>query len=80
MPYLNILGILPEKVTELIKKFIDSPECLDKSFSSQIELKPNRELVVEVTCSPVPNHDKSLAGIVTVVNNISEMKKIVNDY
>ena len=72
----NILGILPEKVTELIKKFIDSPECLDKSFSSQLELKPNRELVVEVTCSPVPNHDKSLAGIVTVVNNISEMKKI----
>ena len=72
----NILGILPKEVTELINKFLISGNHLDKSFTSQIELKPNRELFVDVTCSPVPHPDGSLAGVVTVIRNITEMKKV----
>jgi PAS domain S-box-containing protein len=72
----NILGILPKEVTELINKFLITGNHLDKSFTSQIELKPNRELFVDVTCSPVPHPDGSLAGVVTVIRNITEMKKV----
>ena len=71
-----ILGILPKDVSDQINKFLKSESYLDKSFSSQIELKPNRELIIDVTCSPVPHPDGTLAGVVTVIRNITEMKKI----
>jgi two-component system, OmpR family, phosphate regulon sensor histidine kinase PhoR len=72
----EILGIFPDKVTELIKKFINSDKYENVSYSVTLELKPNRELCVEVTCSPVPHPDGSLAGVVIVLNNITELKKI----
>lgn len=71
-----ILGILPKDVSDQINKFLKSESYLDKSFSSQIELKPNRELIIDVTCSPVPHPDGTLAGVVTVIRNITEIKKI----
>jgi DNA-binding response OmpR family regulator len=37
-----ILEILPPEITEMIKKFIDSSEYIPNSYSTQIELKPNR--------------------------------------
>ncbi len=72
----NILTFIHPKISELVNNFFTSEEYLDKSFSEQIELKPDRELVVDVTCSPVPQVDKSLAGVVIVITNITELKKI----
>lgn len=73
-----ILDILPAEIAELIKKFIDSEEYNPNSYSTQIELKPDKELIIEATCSPVPHADGSLAGIVTVIRNITELKKLEN--
>jgi len=72
----NILGILPEKVSELINKFIVPEKFENVSYSVSLELKPNRELCVEVTCSAVPHPDGSLAGVVIIINNTTELKKI----
>lgn len=71
-----ILDHLHPKITENIKRIIESEVFEDKSYSTEIELKPNRELYVEVTCSPVPHPDGTLAGVVVVINNITELKKI----
>lgn len=71
-----ILDFLPVQVKDLISKILNTEENQNKSFSAEIELKPNRELVVEVTCSPVPQPDGSLIGIVTVINNITEIKRL----
>ncbi|MCX6150119.1 MAG: response regulator [Ignavibacteriales bacterium] len=70
-----ILDILPKEIVKLIRKYIESDSFIPNSYSTQIELKPNKELIVEATCSPVPHADGSLAGIVTVIKNITEQKK-----
>jgi two-component system, OmpR family, phosphate regulon sensor histidine kinase PhoR len=72
----KILGIFPKEISDLINKILNSEKYENKSYTTQVELKPNRELYVEVTCSPVPHPDGSLAGVVTVINNITELKKI----
>ena len=72
----NILGILPASVSELINKFIVPVKFENVSYSTSLELKPNRELCVEVTCSAVPHPDGSLAGVVIIINNTTELKKI----
>ncbi|MFA5404014.1 MAG: response regulator, partial [Ignavibacteria bacterium] len=72
----NILGILPKEISDLINKILTAEKYENKSYTLQSELKPNRELYVEVTCSPVPHPDGSLAGVVTVLNNITELKKV----
>ena len=72
----KILGILPKEVSDLINKILNTEKYENKSYSTQLELKQNRELCVEVSCSPVPHPDGSLAGVVTVINNITEMKKL----
>jgi PAS domain S-box-containing protein len=71
-----ILNILPEKISELIKKILDNPGFAGTAYSEQIELKPNRELVGDVSVSPVPHHDGTVAGVVLVINDITELKKI----
>jgi two-component system, OmpR family, phosphate regulon sensor histidine kinase PhoR len=72
----NILGILPKEISDLINKILTAEKYENKSYSSQVELKPNGELCVEITCSPVPHPDGSLAGVVTIINNITELKKV----
>lgn len=71
-----ILDLLPPEITAMIRRLIDSGEYLANSYSTQIELKPDKQLIVEATCSPVPQADGSLAGVVTVIRNITEEKKI----
>jgi signal transduction histidine kinase len=71
-----ILEILPVEITAIIQKFIDSETYIPNSYSTQVELKPNKELVIEATCSPVPHTDGSLAGVVTVIRNITESVKV----
>ncbi len=72
----KILGILPPKISDLIKHFLGKEAFENKTNSAEVELKPDRELVVEIKCSPVPHPDGSLAGVVTVIRNITEMKKV----
>lgn len=71
-----ILDKLPEEIATLAKKIIDSDKILLKTFTTQLDILPNHELVVEAACTPVPNPDGSLAGVVIVMSNITEFKKI----
>ena len=70
-----ILDILPSQISGLIKKYIESDDYLPNSYSTQIDLRTNRELCIEATCSPVPDTNGKLAGIVTVLKNITEQVK-----
>ena len=71
-----IIDKLHPQIAELINKFLLPEISEHKSFSSQIELKPNQELFVEATSSPVFNPDGTLAGVVVVLKDITELKKI----
>jgi len=70
-----ILDKLPSQIVELANKYLKRDEFNHKSYSTQIELKHN-ELFIEAVTSPVPNPDGSFAGVVVVVRNITELKKI----
>ena len=72
----NAFEKLPKKVIEIIDNFFNTSETIDKSYSTQIEIKKNNELFVEVDCSPVPQPDGSFSGVVVVIRNITEIKKI----
>lgn len=71
-----IVDKLPTDIAALVNKYLDSGKYEQVSSSSQIELKPNRELFVEITSSPVPHPDGSLAGVAIVIKDITELKKI----
>jgi signal transduction histidine kinase len=68
--------ILPDKILNLINKIFNSEKILLKTFTTQIELKPNSELVIEAACTPIPDPDGSIAGVVVVLSNITTFKKI----
>lgn len=70
-----VLDKLPQEVSELVSKHIKSDNKIHKSYSKQIELVP-KEFFVEAKTSPVPNPDGGLAGVVIVIRNITELKKI----
>jgi len=67
---------MPQKVNDLIEEIISSEIKTQKSLAIQIEIiKPN-ELIAEIICTPVLHPDGSFAGVVLVIRNITEMKKI----
>lgn len=70
-----IIEILPENISNLVKN-IFSDHSTDKSFTTEVEILPNGELVIEATCSPVPHPDGTFAGVVVVLKNITGLKKI----
>lgn len=67
---------LPEKIIKLVTKILAAEKILLKTFTTQIELLPNNELVIEAACTPVPHPDGSIAGVVIVISNISQFKQI----
>ena len=71
-----ILDKLPEKLTEQVKQFLESPVYLKRSLTVQLQMKSDNELFVEATTSPVPSPGGSLAGVAIVIKNITELKKI----
>lgn len=71
-----ILNHIPDKLSDAINKILKKGIYENKSFTNEAEIKPNKELIVEITCSPVPHPDGTLAGVVTVVRDITENKKI----
>ncbi len=72
----NIIDKLHPKIASIINKFLLGKEQTAKSFSVQIELKPNREFFVEATASSVAHPNGSLAGVAVVLKDITELKKI----
>ncbi len=60
----------------MVNKFLQNGRYEKKSYSAQVKLKPDNQLFVEATCSPVPHPDGSLAGVVVVIKDITGLKKI----
>ncbi|WP_337872222.1 response regulator, partial [Ignavibacterium sp.] len=71
-----ILDKLRSEILELINKFLLSDSKEKRSYTIQLELKPNREFFIEATASPVFHPGENLAGVVIVFKDISELKKI----
>jgi len=66
----------PSEISHLINKYLDSEEFIEKSYTTQIEIMPHSQLIIEAVCSPIKNTDKTLAGVVVVIRNITELKKV----
>jgi len=71
-----IVHKLPPEISVIINQFLYSKALNSSSFSTQVELGANHDLFAEVTCSPVPHPDGSLAGVVTVIKDITEFKRV----
>ena len=71
-----ILDKLPEKLSSLLNKYLTSDTIIDKSYSEQIEIIPQNKLFVETITSPILNADSSFAGVVIVIRDITELKKV----
>ena len=67
---------LPHELNDIIVKIYESDTVLLKTYSTEIELKPNNELIVEAAVTPVPHPDGSIKGVVIVISNITQFKKI----
>lgn len=70
------LDILPSELAETIKKIIEKEKYEQTAYSTQIEIKPNKELVIEAVCSPIPHPNSQIAGAAVVISDITEHKKI----
>ncbi len=71
-----ILNSLRPEILELINKFLLSDSKEKRSYTIQLELKPNREFFIEATASPVFHPGDNLAGVVIVFKDITELKRI----
>lgn len=71
-----ILDKLRPEFLELINKFLLSDSKEKRSYTIQLELKPNRQFFIEVTASPVFHPGDNLAGVVIVFKDITELKRI----
>jgi len=71
-----VIEKLRPEIADLINKFLLHNTFEKKSYSTQIELEPDSKLFVEATSSPVPHHDGTLAGVVVILKDITELKKI----
>jgi len=71
-----ILDKLRPEILELYNKLLNDTSNENKSYTIQIELKPNREFFIEVTASAVRHPGDNVAGVVIVFKDITELKKI----
>lgn len=71
-----ILDKLHPEILELINKFLKAESKELKSYTVQVELKPNREFFIEATASPVYHPGDNLAGVAVVFKDITEFKRI----
>ena len=71
-----ILDKLHPEIVKLFHKFVDEEGTEKKSYTIQIELKPNREFFIEATASAVLHPEDNVAGVVIVFKDITELKKI----
>lgn len=71
-----IIDKLHPEIALLITKILSAENYSQKSYSTEVELLANYELFVQATSSPVLHPDGTLAGVVVVIKNITEFKKI----
>jgi signal transduction histidine kinase len=74
-----IVNKLHPDLSELINTILPFQPAGDKPLEQKIlskEIIINPELVIEISASPVPHPDGSLAGVVVLMKNITESKKI----
>jgi len=72
----NVLEFLPKEISDIVKKIFLSDTIMLKSYSTELSLKSENEIFLEAACTPIPNPDGSLAGVVIILSNITEYKKI----
>lgn len=70
----QIIEKLHPQISDLILKLLNNTSFISKSYSAQIELKPNHEFFIEATSSGVLHPDGSLAGVVIVLKDITNLK------
>lgn len=71
-----IVDKLHPEIAQLVSKYLDAEKFVNASYSVQMELQSTEKIFIEVTSSPVPHPDGTLAGVVLVIKNITELKKI----
>lgn len=71
-----VVDKLHPEIAQLVSKYLDAEKLINASYSVQIELQSTEKIFIEVTSSPVPHPDGTLAGVVLVIKNITELKKI----
>jgi two-component system, OmpR family, phosphate regulon sensor histidine kinase PhoR len=71
-----IIDRVHPEIGKQMRLFLESNTFIKKSYSTQIQLESDPETYIEATSSPVPHPDGSLAGVVVVIKNISELKKM----
>lgn len=71
-----ILDKLRPEILELINNYLKAATQELKSYTIQLELKPNREFFIEATASPVYHPGDNLAGVALVFKDITEFKRI----
>jgi len=71
-----IIDKLPAELSRIVNEFISTESLFHKSITAQIEIIPNGELFIDATCSPIPHSDGSFAGVVIVLKNITNFKKV----
>lgn len=71
-----VLHKLPDKIADQITKILVQEKFSLKTYTTQIEIKPNNELVIEAGFTPISHPDGSLAGVAVIIGNITEFKKI----
>ena len=72
----QIIEKLHPQISSLINKLLNSDLFVIKTYSNQIELKPNHEFFIEATSSGVFHPDGSFAGVVVVLKDITNLKKL----
>lgn len=72
----KILDKMPEQIINLYQKITSAEKFLIKTFTTQIDILPNNELCIEAALTPIANPDGSLAGVVIILSNITQFKKI----
>lgn len=71
----NILDKLPKKAGELVEKHLTGSGETKNSYSVQIEMVKENSFI-EVVSSPVSFPNGAIAGVVLVIRDITEFKKI----
>jgi len=71
-----ILDKLKPEIKNLFDKLVNDKSAENKSYTIQLELKPNREFFIEATASAVRHPGNNVAGVVIVFKDITELKKI----
>lgn len=69
------LDKLPDGLTDIVTRMLSEKKTVNKSFTTQYEIN-NGDMYIDATCSPVPQHDGTVAGVVIVLKNITGFKKI----